>query len=100
MNGHVIASVRLTRRGRRPWHAWTLLAREPGGLVIGQYGLPFWSRLLMIVHHRLRFLTFPMRRAILPIMEFQPITGRSGRFAKMSNASGFERYGGEVRNMH
>lgn len=30
------ASVRSTRRGRRPWHAWTLLAREPGGLVIGQ----------------------------------------------------------------
>ena len=36
--GRDIASVRSTRRGRRPWHAWTLLAREPGGLVIGQNG--------------------------------------------------------------
>jgi hypothetical protein len=26
----VIASARATRRGRRPWHASTLLAREPG----------------------------------------------------------------------
>jgi hypothetical protein len=28
----VIASARATRRGRRPWHACTLLAREPGDL--------------------------------------------------------------------
>ena len=27
-----IASVRMTRRGRRPWHVCTLLAREPGDL--------------------------------------------------------------------
>jgi hypothetical protein len=26
------ASTRATRRGRRPWHARTLLAREPGDL--------------------------------------------------------------------
>lgn len=31
----VIASTGLTRRGLRPWHAWTHLAREPGGLWIG-----------------------------------------------------------------
>ena len=29
-----------TRRGQRPWHAWTLLAREPGDLGIGQRGMP------------------------------------------------------------
>jgi hypothetical protein len=29
-----------TRRGRRPWHVRTLLAREPGGLVVGQGGVP------------------------------------------------------------
>lgn len=29
-----------TRRGQRPWHARTLLAQEPGGLGIGQRGLP------------------------------------------------------------
>ena len=29
-----------TRRGQRPWHARTLLAREPGGLGIGQSGMP------------------------------------------------------------
>ena len=26
------ASASTTRRGLRPWHAWTLLAREPGDL--------------------------------------------------------------------
>ena len=30
----VIASVRTTRRGQRPWHVQTLLAREPGDLAI------------------------------------------------------------------
>jgi len=34
--GRANASVRSTRRGRRPWHVWTLLAREPGDLVFGQ----------------------------------------------------------------
>ena len=29
---HVIASARSTRRGQRPWHVRTLLAREPGDL--------------------------------------------------------------------
>jgi|SRR6516225_3389781 hypothetical protein len=33
-NERDIASVQLARRGRRPWHVWTLLAREPGGLAI------------------------------------------------------------------
>jgi len=32
MSGRVIASARMTRRGRRPWHVCTLLAREPGDL--------------------------------------------------------------------
>ena len=30
-----IASARKTRRGRRTWHARTLLAREPGDLLLG-----------------------------------------------------------------
>ena len=33
--GRVIASVRRTRRGLRPWHVRTLLAREPGDLWVG-----------------------------------------------------------------
>jgi hypothetical protein len=32
----VIASVRPARRGRRPWHVWKLLVREPGGLGFDQ----------------------------------------------------------------
>ena len=32
MDGRVIASARPTRRGRRPWHVWKLLVREPGDL--------------------------------------------------------------------
>ena len=32
MDGGASASVRLARRGRRPWHVWKLFAREPGGL--------------------------------------------------------------------
>ena len=32
MAGCVIASARPTRRGRRPWHVQTPLAREPGDL--------------------------------------------------------------------
>ena len=35
VDGHVIASARLTRRGRRPWHVWKLFVREPGGLGFG-----------------------------------------------------------------
>ena len=34
-DGRVIASARPTRRGRRPWHVWKLLVREPGGLGFG-----------------------------------------------------------------
>ena len=34
--GRAIASARTARRGRRPWHVWTLLAREPGGLAPDQ----------------------------------------------------------------
>jgi len=33
--GCASASVRPIRRGRRPWHVRTLLAREPGGLLVG-----------------------------------------------------------------
>jgi hypothetical protein len=29
-DGHDIASAQTARRGRRPWHVWTLFAREPG----------------------------------------------------------------------
>jgi hypothetical protein len=32
MEGRANASALTTRRGRRPWHAWTLLVREPGDL--------------------------------------------------------------------
>jgi hypothetical protein len=32
--GRAIASARTTRRGQRPWHVQTLLAREPGDLAI------------------------------------------------------------------
>ena len=34
-DGRAIASARLARRGRRTWHVWTLLAREPGDLTVG-----------------------------------------------------------------
>jgi hypothetical protein len=33
--GRAIASARPARRGRRPWHVWTVLVREPGGLGFG-----------------------------------------------------------------
>jgi hypothetical protein len=36
MSGRDSASVRTTRRGQRPWHVRTLLAREPGDLAIGR----------------------------------------------------------------
>jgi len=35
-SGRVTASTRTTRRGQRPWHVQTLLAREPGDLAIGR----------------------------------------------------------------
>jgi hypothetical protein len=35
-DGCVTASIRSVRRGRRPWHVRTLLAREPGDLRVGQ----------------------------------------------------------------
>jgi hypothetical protein len=35
----VIASAWVTRRGRRTWHARTLLAREPGDLRVGRKSL-------------------------------------------------------------
>ena len=38
MDGGVIASARPTRRGRRPWHVWTLFVREPEDLGFGQRG--------------------------------------------------------------
>jgi hypothetical protein len=45
MSEHVSASARTTRRGRRPWHVRTLLAREPGDLGIGQGGMPSLVRI-------------------------------------------------------
>lgn len=36
MDGGVIASARPARRGRRPWHVWTLFVRESGDLGFGQ----------------------------------------------------------------
>jgi hypothetical protein len=36
MGGCDSASIRPIRRGRRPWHVRTLLAREPGDLRVGQ----------------------------------------------------------------
>jgi hypothetical protein len=36
MSGRVNASARTARRGLRPWHVQTLLAREPGDLRTGQ----------------------------------------------------------------
>ena len=33
------ASAELALRGRRPWHARTLLAREPGDLLLGHRGV-------------------------------------------------------------
>ena len=35
-DGCDIASTRTARRGRRTWHVWKLLAREPVDLMIGQ----------------------------------------------------------------
>jgi hypothetical protein len=40
MDGCANASARPTWRGLRPWHVWTLLAREPGDLWIGHR--PYW----------------------------------------------------------
>jgi hypothetical protein len=40
MGGRVIASACPARRGLRPWHVQTLLAREPGDLMSGQGGSP------------------------------------------------------------
>ncbi len=37
MIGRAHASARTAWRGRRPWHARTLLVREPGGLQIDQH---------------------------------------------------------------
>jgi len=36
---HVTASARPAQRGRRPWHVRTLLVREPGDLMSGQWRL-------------------------------------------------------------
>ena len=35
-DGRAIASAQTARRGRRPWHVRTLLAREPGDLTVDQ----------------------------------------------------------------
>ena len=38
-SGRAIASAWMTRRGRRPWHVRTLLAREPGDLQLDRWRL-------------------------------------------------------------
>jgi hypothetical protein len=43
--GRAIASARPARRGRRPWHVWTLLAREPGDLTPDLGGMPSLVRI-------------------------------------------------------
>ncbi len=45
MDGRVTASARPARRGLRPWHVWTLLAREPGDLTSDLGGLPSLARI-------------------------------------------------------
>jgi hypothetical protein len=45
MDGRVIASARLTRRGRRPWRVRMLLVREPGDLMSDQGGSPPLARI-------------------------------------------------------
>ncbi len=35
--GRVNASASAARRGRRPWHVWTLLVREPGDLQLDHW---------------------------------------------------------------
>ena len=42
--GALTRAPRPTRRGLRPWHVWTLLAREPGDLWIGHR--PYWVRVV------------------------------------------------------
>jgi hypothetical protein len=37
--GRASASARTARRGRRPWHAQTVLVREPGGLALDPVGM-------------------------------------------------------------
>jgi hypothetical protein len=44
-DGCVNASTWPTRRGRRPWHVRTLLAREPGDLTAGRVGVPYLVRI-------------------------------------------------------
>ena len=41
MSERAIASARMTRRGRRPWHVRTLLVREPGDLRSDR-GCQYW----------------------------------------------------------
>ena len=43
-DGCAIASARPAQRGRRPWHVRTLLAREPGDLMLDQGGSPPLAR--------------------------------------------------------
>ena len=45
MDGRVIASACPARRGLRPWHVQTFLAREPGDLTSGQGGSPPLARI-------------------------------------------------------
>ncbi len=44
-DGCATASARPAQRGRRPWHVRTLLAREPGDLMLDQGGSPLLARI-------------------------------------------------------
>ena len=43
--GRASASVHPTRRGLRPWHAWTLFARKPGDLPFAPEVVTLWGRI-------------------------------------------------------
>ena len=43
-DGRMSASARMTRRGRRTWHVWKLVAREPGDPASDQ-----WSGVLVCI---------------------------------------------------
>ncbi len=53
-DGRANASARTVRRGRRPWHAQTLLVREPGDLTVDQQHLVVRDGLVRIGKARSR----------------------------------------------
>src|SRR5256885_10942264 len=63
--GRVIASARATRRGQRPWHVQTFLAREPGDLAIDRSATAAGEDLHARVH-RGAYRALPARRVYIP----------------------------------